>query len=249
MAAVGVRGLQRSATMSAVSSSVLSALPVPEKSPKKVDAFAGGNMTNTGGPQGSDLGALIRATASAFVTADTNGDQMLDFDEFKTTVPKSTREQYSESTLRELFDAADHDRSGQITRDEYFFWSLSAAEQFAGGLGSMDKIFTKFDKSNDGQLNLLEFSTAVEVGGRFEMRCAAPSPTSSPPPSAAPTLAPHTQEFGYGQLGHDIFLELDSDCSGAVRYRHSSPHDAPLNLARPRSTSLSTSLDLAGQLQ
>ena len=37
--------------------------------------------------------------------------------------------------------------------------------RITGGLGSMDKIFKKFDSSNDGQLNLLEFSTAVEEFG------------------------------------------------------------------------------------
>ena len=39
------------------------------------------------------------------------------------------------------------------------------------------QLFKKFDHSGDGQLNLLEFTQAIE-------------------------------EFGYGQLGHDIFLEV-----------------------------------------
>ena len=53
---------------------------------------------------------------------------------------------------------------------------------------TLERAFQQFDTTNDGELNLTEFTLAVET-------------------------------FGFGELGHEIFQELDRDKTGTISYR------------------------------
>lgn len=59
---------------------------------------------------------VVQQAAIAFLQADSNGDQQLDFDEFKSVLPESMLG--NDDDIREIFDMADADGSGAITQDE-----------------------------------------------------------------------------------------------------------------------------------
>ena len=96
-------------------------------------------------------------------------DDKLEFEEFRAIIPKGTREKYEEETIRELFDAADYDHNGAISRDEFFFWTLTWAKESSGVALTLESSFKKFDSTGDGQLNLHEFTLAVERFGFGEL--------------------------------------------------------------------------------
>lgn len=143
--------------------------------------------------EASDLGGkstllnLVKASAEAFMAADVNNDDKLDFDEFVRVIPPETLRAHSDETAREVFEMADYDGNGSISREEFFFFTFSWVTQHAGVASSLEKCFNRFDTTGDGELNLREFTQAVEI-------------------------------FGFGELGHDIFEELDANHSGAVSY-------------------------------
>ena len=109
------------------------------------------------------LVSLQRDAAVAFLEADVNGDAILDYEEFKSACPKKLKEQINETELREIFDSVDHDQSGGISMDEYFLWALSVASENTGS--GIEAVFRKYDKDNEGSLDAMEFSRAVEDMG------------------------------------------------------------------------------------
>lgn len=131
---------------------------------------------------------LIRDSAASFFSADLDDEQGLSFDEFRNMLPTHIRDKFKDSTLREIFGDADSDGDGRISRKEFFFWTLRAAHEQSGSSSSnLERCFTRFDLSGDGELNLSEFTQMVE-------------------------------RFGFGELGHEIFGELDTDQTGTVSY-------------------------------
>lgn len=147
--------------------------------------------TRTHAPKNGEFSAaviqLLQSSAAAFFRADLNGDQRLDADEFAKIIPASTGGKYAEKDVRELFDQCDYDKSGSITRDEFFMWSLSWCDTHSGVVSALEQAFMPFDTTGDGALNLREFTLAVEG-------------------------------FGFGELGHNIFDELDRDQSGTISF-------------------------------
>ena len=103
---------------------------------------------------------ITRKSAIAFLEADVNGDKRLSFDEFTQLNPG---ENLSDVHLREVFDSIDTDRSGDISMEEYFLWTLSIAHE-STGTGIVD-IFQKYDKTGEGTLDALEFARAAEDMG------------------------------------------------------------------------------------
>ena len=107
---------------------------------------------------------IVQQAAIAFLQADTDGDQQLDFDEFKTVMPKHL--QGTDDEIWQIFKMADADGSGAITQDEFFFWSIQVATDHGGMTGKgLDDLFKQFDSTGDGHLNSLEFRNAVEPFG------------------------------------------------------------------------------------
>ena len=105
----------------------------------------------------------VQAAATAFYAADVNSDQKLDFEEFKAVA--SGFERAGDATLREMFEMADRNGSGGITRDEWFFWVMSWLQLFGDDSRTQLTHFGKFDQTGDGLLNLSEFTRAVEQFG------------------------------------------------------------------------------------
>ena len=134
-----------------------------------------------------NLTHLLRTTTEAFFAADVNGDQVLSFEEFCEVVPDEMREQETEATLLELFDAADTDGNGSISKDEYLFWVLRWAAFDSGMSQNIKDTFQKFDSGGDGEVNMGEFIQAI---------------------------AP----YGFGDVAHQIFRELDNDGSGTIKF-------------------------------
>lgn len=141
----------------------------------------------SGGAQTSKSRAvsISRDAAMAFYHADVDGDEQLSFEEFMEVVPEDMMKDTSPQQIRRLFDNVDADRSGHITMDEFFIWTLSFVQESTGaGLASF---FSRYDATGEGTLDAREFARAAE-------------------------------DLGFGSVGHDIFLELDPDQSGAVSY-------------------------------
>ena len=106
---------------------------------------------------------MTREAAMAFLEADADGDAMLDYEEFRMAVPERMRGQTSEAALRELFNTADADGSGQISMSEFFLWTLTVA-QSVGGKG-LEAVFMRYDRDYRGTLDESEFAAACEEMG------------------------------------------------------------------------------------
>lgn len=142
------------------------------------------------GASGASLSSLLRITSEAFMSADVNGDKVLSFEEFVEIVPDEMRagaHGATDATLRELFDAADTNGNGEISKDEYLFWVLRWAAFDSGSSTNFKDQFKRFDSGGDGEVNLAEFSKAVDG-------------------------------YGFGEVAHHIFNEIDVDGSGTIRF-------------------------------
>ena len=85
--------------------------------------------------------ALSRDAASAFFEADVDGNTRLSFEEFASVVPPEHRPFMTDAMLRELFDSADSDGSGDISMDEFFIWTLGIVEHQTGS--GVEAVFRK----------------------------------------------------------------------------------------------------------
>ena len=106
---------------------------------------------------------LTQDAAAAFLEADVDGNKKLSFEEFSNVVPQNVQATCSTEQLREIFETVDTDGSGDISMDEFFFWTLSVAAT-RGGDG-IEAIFRRYDKTGEGVLDAAEFSRAVEDMG------------------------------------------------------------------------------------
>jgi hypothetical protein len=149
---------------------------------------------------------MSREAALAFLESDTNGDGVLDWQEFLGAVAKMRKHEgcsaamkgESEKELRELFDSIDTDGSGSIEMDEYFLWTLDVASAHGTGL---EVIFRRYDSNGEGTLDVDEFSRAVEDLG-----------------------------FDTG-FAHNLFVELDDDVRRRVAACQSLPASRCLPVA------------------
>ena len=67
---------------------------------------------------------LVQKAAAAFFNADVNHDHQLSWEDWQLLFPDV--EQVSSKEMRAIFDMADANSSGYISRDEFFFWVLNS---------------------------------------------------------------------------------------------------------------------------
>ena len=135
---------------------------------------------------GASVG-VVRAAATQALTADTNQDGRLDFEEFQAALEQLTTSDAGldckPDELRALFNSVDTDSSGMIDTHEFFLWVLDHALSRGCGLQA---VFQKYDSDGRGGLDIYEFGRAVE-------------------------------DLGFpSSLSAQVFIELDTDGGGSI---------------------------------
>lgn len=135
--------------------------------------------------------------SNTFVMADKDGDGNLEFDEvrrspnltpkalasramhqagcayvcaswqFVEALPKRAVLNRSYEQLKIIFNMADTDKSGKVSQQEFFTWSLNYAAKSSGA--GMVKIFSRYDTNNSGTLDKKEFAQACADMGFDEV--------------------------------------------------------------------------------
>ena len=98
----------------------------------------------------------MQRDALRFAEADENGDNDLDFGEFLKMQPRCVREEHSDTEIREWFDSADTNKSGTVSINEFFTWTLQM--HALTGMDAVRNVFNKYDKNDTGCVELEEFS-------------------------------------------------------------------------------------------
>ena len=93
----------------------------------------------------------VRREVFAFAEYDLDGNERLDFEEFFAMLPRYIREHHTVDAIRVWFEAADSDKDGELSINEFFKWSLSNASQRYGAQ-SLNLTFREYDDNNSGQL-------------------------------------------------------------------------------------------------
>lgn len=97
-----------------------------------------------------------------FITA-AGKDGFMDFKEFVMWLPPKMRVKHPTPELRQLFEAIDTSKNGQIDVCEFFLFSLRHAARTLGA--SLEMIFSRYDRDQRGSLDRLEFRAAMEAMG------------------------------------------------------------------------------------
>ena len=111
---------------------------------------------------------LVKLIAAVFLRGDLGGDQKLDFQEFDASIPARMRAKHRDDEMREVFEMADSDGSGCLSRDEYFFLTLRWMAK-SGSASGLERNFRRFDSSGDGELNGPEWTQAADRFGFGEL--------------------------------------------------------------------------------
>lgn len=98
---------------------------------------------------------ISHEVATAFYKADVDGDKKITWPEFAARmVPSQMLASHSTDKIRELFNNVDTDRSGYITMDEFFMWTLQYVQENTGS--GLEAIFKRYDKNGEGTLDASE---------------------------------------------------------------------------------------------
>jgi Ca2+-binding EF-hand superfamily protein len=119
-----------------------------------------------------DFDTIMRKRATEFGAADLDFDGKLDFNEYCIMVRNRETTEYTETQLREKFNALDLDGSGKI--DQYEFITFSLRDAFKRSKGKALDMFRIWDEDNSGFVDFKEFQKVlVGLGfccGKEDMR-------------------------------------------------------------------------------
>jgi len=105
---------------------------------------------------------------SLFAAFDRDGNQSLEFEEFVAMQPTRVRETSSIQEIRSWFDAADEDKSGLLSINEFFKWSISKSEH-GDGASILEQAFKQYDRDRGGTLGYTEFKQLARDMGFGEL--------------------------------------------------------------------------------
>ena len=91
--------------------------------------------------------------ASSFSEHDLDANQKLDFEEFLAMQPRKLREQFTPKEIRVWFNAADENRDGTLSVNEFFAWSMSNCALKYGAM-HLHEAFERFDANGHGYCTL-----------------------------------------------------------------------------------------------
>ena len=104
-----------------------------------------------------------RQNAMEYSTADNDGDNMLDFEEFCALVREREQGEFTEQTLRMRFDLLDGDKSGKVDMREYIQFALRDA--LARSSTRVLDLFREWDDDGNGKISRKEFARAIRALG------------------------------------------------------------------------------------
>merc|ERR1719240_1896654 len=112
----------------------------------------------------------MKKRAKDYYSADADGDNLIDFEEFCQMVAmRDDAKDFPHNTLRELFDTLDMDKSGKLDLAEYINWALR--ESLTKSKGKVIDLFRMWDEDKSGAIDLKEFSTVLfALGFQCNMR-------------------------------------------------------------------------------
>lgn len=106
--------------------------------------------------------AYLRRKSVQFNEADSDGNDLISYDEFHAFVMP----RFSEDTAdcKRWWELMDANADGAISKDEFFVYALCAAIRRAGTNGILS-IFRRFDADSNGSFGLIEFERALDEMG------------------------------------------------------------------------------------
>ena len=107
-----------------------------------------------------DFFKLMKQRAADYFSADTDGDGMVNYDEFSSLIAqRADAKDFKQKAVKELFDALDVDKSGKLDLVEYIQWALR--ESLSKSKGKVLDLFRAWDADGSGQIDKDEFGVVL----------------------------------------------------------------------------------------
>ena len=111
---------------------------------------------------------LLRRKAVEFDEADRDHDRAIDYEDFcRYILPLTDGSAQAKESTKEWWSLMDADGDGQVRKETFFLWALHSASKKAGS--GIAPIFRSFDSDGSGQLDEVEFETALQDMGFGEV--------------------------------------------------------------------------------
>lgn len=150
----------------------------------------------------------------SFYDADTNGDGMLSFDEWKAVLPLPVARKQTDAELKRWFDISDLDTDGLISKEEFFLTMLNVASKQSGS--GLSAVFQRYDKNGDAALDALEFHCLCDDMGFGEI---------------ADNLSSQLTKDDEGRISHQVIASVMKVFSTAAPRNQKQPDQSTVSLA------------------